>query len=60
MKVNLTTVLGGLSALIGAWFWITENSYAAETGSQLAATLQWVGIAQVITGVAIILISKEK
>lgn len=60
MKINLTTALGALSALIGAWFWLTENSYAAENGSQLASTLQWVGIAQVITGVAIVLISKEK
>lgn len=59
MKVNLTSALGALVAVIGAWFWYTENSYAANHGSDLASTLQWVGVGQFLTGVAIILINKE-
>lgn len=60
MKINSTTILGSLTALIGAWFWYTENSYAMNYDSQLAATLQWVGVGQFLTGVAIVFIGRDK
>ena len=53
------TVIGSLVTAIGVWFWYNENSYAAENNSDLASTLQWVGIAQALTGVAIILIGRK-
>lgn len=60
MKINLTSALGALVAAIGAWFWYTENSYAMNHNSDLAATLQWVGVGQFLTGITIILISKKE
>ena len=60
MKINLTSVLGGIVTAIGIWFWYTENQYAMNHNSDLASTLQWVGLGQTITGIAIIIISKEK
>jgi hypothetical protein len=61
-KSNIVIGLGSLTTLIGAWFWITEYNYAANDRvcqrsykPCLAETLQWVGIAQVLAGVAIIL-----
>ena len=52
------TVIGSVVTAIGVWFWYTENSYAAENGSDLASTLQWVGIAQALTGIALILVAR--
>lgn len=52
------TVIGSVVTAIGVWFWYTENSYAAENGSDLASTLQWVGVAQALTGIAIVLIAR--
>jgi hypothetical protein len=51
--------LGSASALIGAWFWQKENAYASLTGNELASTLQWVGVSQVLVGVAVVLIGLE-
>jgi len=62
-KYNLIIGLGALNALIGAWFWITEYNYATNDAicsrsykPCLAETLQWVGIAQVLAGVAVVII----
>ncbi len=52
------TAIGSIVAVIGVWFWLTENSYAAENDSDLASKLQWVGVAQALAGVAIILIAR--
>ena len=52
------TVIGSVVTAIGVWFWYTENSYAAENGSDLASTLQWVGVAQALTGIAVVLIAR--
>ena len=52
------TVIGSVVTAIGVWFWYTENSYAAENGSDLASSLQWVGVAQALTGIAIVLIAR--
>ena len=52
------TVIGSVVTAIGVWFWYTENSYAAENDSDLASTLQWVGIAQALTGIALILVAR--
>ena len=52
------TVIGSVVTAIGVWFWYTENYYAAENGSDLASTLQWVGVAQALTGIAIVLIAR--
>ncbi len=54
----LLTVIGSAITVIGGWFWYNENSYAAENNSDLAATLQWVGVAQALTGIALILIAR--
>lgn len=51
--------LGSASALIGAWFWQKENAYASLTGNELASVLQWVGVSQVLVGVAVVLIGLE-
>ena len=51
--------LGILSTLIGAWFWQKENAYASLTGNELASILQWVGVGQVLVGVAVVLIGLE-
>lgn len=51
--------LGSASALIGAWFWQKENAYASLTGNELASILQWVGVSQVLVGVAVVLIGLE-
>ena len=53
------TVIGSVVTAIGVWFWYNENSYAAENNSGLASTLQWVGVAQALTGVAIILFARN-
>jgi len=58
-KHNWIIGLGSASALIGAWFWQKENAYASLTGSELASTLQWVGVGQVLVGVAVALIGLE-
>lgn len=51
--IGIGTGLAGMAALIGVWFWHTENSYAAANpGSDLAQTLQWVGIALALIGIA--------
>jgi hypothetical protein len=52
------TVIGSVVTAIGVWFWYNEKSYAAENNSDLAATLQWVGVAQALTGIALILIAR--
>ena len=59
-KSNIIIGLGSLSTLIGGWFWLNERNYASsdracQFSSCLAETLQWVGIGQVLAGVAIIL-----
>lgn len=53
---NYIISFGALSALIGAWFWQKENAYASLTGSELASTLQWVGVGQTLVGVAVVLV----
>ncbi len=53
------TVLGSLVAAIGAWFWLQEFTYARDNGSELAAKLQWVGIAIALAGVAIVLVGRD-
>ena len=51
--------LGGIAALlcvpatlIGVWFFFHERDYAAKHDSELAGTLQWVGIAIALIGAA--------
>ena len=56
---NYIIAFGSLSALIGAWFWQKENSYSTQTGNELASILQWVGVSQVLVGVALVLIGLE-
>lgn len=56
---NYIISFGALSALIGAWFWQKENAYASLTGSELASTLQWVGVGQTLVGVAVVLVGLE-
>lgn len=58
-KHNWIIGLGSVSTLVGAWFWQKENSYATQTGSELASILQWVGVSQVLVGVAVVLIGLE-
>jgi hypothetical protein len=60
-KSNIIIGLGSLSALIGVWFFFHERSYATTDracyySSCLAETLQWIGIAQVFSGVGVVLI----
>jgi len=58
-KENWIIGLGTASTLVGAWFWQKERAYASVTGNELASILQWVGISQVLVGVAVILIGLE-
>ena len=58
-KHNWIIGLGSVSTLVGAWFWQKENAYATQTGNELASILQWVGISQVLVGVAVVLIGLE-
>ena len=58
-KQNWIIGLGSASALIGAWFWQKEKAYASLTGNELASTLQWVGVGQMLVGVAVVLIGIE-
>jgi len=51
--VLAATILSGLAAVIGVWFWQHENSYAAShPGSSLSSTLQWAGAGIALLGVA--------
>jgi hypothetical protein len=52
------TFSGSVITAFGVWFWYTENSYAAENNSGLASTLQWVGFAQALTGIAVVFIAR--
>ena len=58
-KKNWIIGLGMASTLIGAWFWQKENAYATLTGNELASILQWVGVSQMLVGVAVVLIGLE-
>ena len=71
-KNNIVIGLGSITTIIGAWFFITEYNYAISNvtcqrsykllpikpclAGSLAETLQWVGIAQVLAGLAIVYI----
>lgn len=60
-KSNIIIGLGSLSTLIGVWFFFHERAYASTdracyTYPCLAETLQWVGVAQAFSGLAIVLI----
>ena len=62
-KPKIIVALGSVTALIGIWFFATERSYASTSrecmyGSTkcLAEVLQWLGIGQVLVGIAIVLI----
>jgi len=50
--------LGGVTALcslvgaaIGGWFFVKEHDFASKYDNELAAQLQWVGVALVFLGV---------
>jgi len=58
-KSDFVIGFGLASAIIGAWFWEKENSYAMQTGSELASILQWVGVGQALVGVAVVLVGLE-
>jgi hypothetical protein len=62
-KNNIVIGLGSITTIIGAWFFMTEYNYATNDAvcqrsykPCLAETLQWVGIAQVFAGVAVVII----
>ena len=58
-KHNWIIGLGAACTLIGAWFWQKEYAYASLTGNELASILQWVGVSQMLVGVAVVLIGLE-
>ena len=52
---SVALVAGVLSvavAAIGVWFWQTESDFAHRFDNDLAAKLQWIGIALTLIGVA--------
>ena len=62
-KSNIMIGLGSLSMFIGSWFWASQRDSLSNNefciNSVLtcpAETLQWVGIAQVLAGLAIVYI----
>ena len=62
-KPKIIIVLGSVVAFIGLWFFTTERNYASTSreclygdSHCLAELLQWLGIAQVLAGTAIVLL----
>jgi hypothetical protein len=62
-KNNIVIGLSSITTIIGAWFFMTEYNYATNDAicsrsykPCLAETLQWVGIAQIFAGLAIVYI----
>jgi hypothetical protein len=57
MNYRLVFWLGAAVSVFGFWFWATENAYARENDNELASVLQWVGVSQALTGVALVVIA---
>lgn len=62
MPATLARIAAALSAvatLLGLWFWDHERTYAAQNPrtSELAETLQWVGLGLTAIGVAGVLLA---
>jgi O-antigen/teichoic acid export membrane protein len=53
---GVASLLGLAASVIGVWFFITERDYAARFDSELAATLQWVGVAIALLGAGVFII----
>ena len=58
-RPKIIIMLGAITAAIGAWFWLEEFTYARDNGSELAAKLQWVGVAVAMACLAIVLVGRE-
>lgn len=49
---GIVSLLSLAAGIIGLWFWAKEHFYAQQNNSELAATLQWVGVAIVLLAAA--------
>ena len=58
-KHNWIIGLGAVSTWIGGCLFIQERGYHTLTGNELANVLQWFGVAQVLIGIAVVLIGLE-
>lgn len=65
-RYTIVMVLGALNALLGGWFFLVEFNYA-QTNQEciygysncLAENLQVIGIAQILGGIAILIIGLQ-
>jgi hypothetical protein len=58
-KFELATALSVAAGVLGLWFWWNEHAYAANYDSELAAQLQWVGVAIALLGAAAAIAFRE-
>ena len=49
---GIASLLSLAAAVIGVWFFFKERDFAQKFDNELAATLQWVGVAIALLGAA--------
>ena len=49
---GVASLLSLAAAVIGVWFFFKERDFAQKFDNELAATLQWVGVAIALLGAA--------
>ena len=49
---GIAALLSVLAGVIGVWFFVKEHSFARQHHNELAAQLQWLGVALVLLAAA--------